>query len=243
MLLRPEPSRVFEHMSTDLFEYGGRHFLVIADRKSGWPTTCNLGRQITAQDIIAALREAFCNTAVPTILYSDGGPQFTSKAFRDFMQQWGVRHIVSSPHYPQSNGHAEASVKAMKALVKHCWNERTRNVDVNKWMEGLLQWRNTPRVDGRSPAQIRFGHPSRDTLPVHKRAFAPEWQKAIKQANANTQAFKLESKQCYDKTAHPLQPFNVGANVVVQDHATKQWDKYGTIVHGTIVGDNRDYLI
>ena len=31
-----KPSRVFEHMSTDLFSHGGQNFIVVANVKSGW---------------------------------------------------------------------------------------------------------------------------------------------------------------------------------------------------------------
>ena len=31
-----KPSRVFEHMSTDLFSHGGQNIFVVADVKSGW---------------------------------------------------------------------------------------------------------------------------------------------------------------------------------------------------------------
>ena len=235
-----EPERIFQHMASDLFSYGGRNFLVMTDIKSGWPTTYDLGRQISAKHIIDVIRKTFTATVVPTVLYTDGGPQYSANITREFLQQWGVRHIMSSPHYPQSNSHAEASVKAMKKLVKSCWDKRSHNLDRNKWALGLLQWRNTPRADGLSPAQIVFGHPARDTLPVHKRAFAPEWQKAVKEVDCHTEERKCKMEQCYNASAHDLPSFNMGTKVVVQDHSTKKWDKSGIIVQ---IGDNRDYWI
>ena len=236
----PEPSRVFEHMCTDLFTYGGRNFLIVTDVKSGWPTTFNLGRNISATHIIGALREVFQDTAVPTILYSDGGPQYTSRVCQQFLQEWGVKHVVSSPHYPQSNGCAEASVKGMKKLVKRCWDRRARTIDKDKWAKGLLQWRNTPRANGLSPAQVLFGHPARDILPVHKRAFAKEWQKSIKDVDTLAADIKQKLEKRYNSSARPLPPLQLGSKVAVQDHNTKKWNKYGIIVH---VGDNRDYMV
>ena len=235
-----EPERIFQHMASDLFSHGGRNFLVITDIKSGWPSTYNLGRQIGAKDIVNALRQTFTDTAVPTVLYTDGGPQYTANITKEFLQQWGVRHVTSSPHYPQSNSHAEASVKAMKKLVKSCWDTRSRNIHKHKWASGLLQWRNTPRADGLSPAQIVFGHPARDTLPIHKRAFAPEWQKAVKDADSCAQERKYRVEQRYNATARDLPALETGTNVVIQDHSTKRWDKRGVIVQ---TGEHRDYYI
>ena len=61
----PSPDRVFEHLATDLFEYGGCHFLVVTDLKSGWPTTYKLGFTITASVVISALRQTFVDTPSP----------------------------------------------------------------------------------------------------------------------------------------------------------------------------------
>ena len=143
----------------NFFKYGGCHFLIVTNLKSGWPTTYKLGFTIIASVVISALRQTFADTAVPTILYSDGGPQFTARAMGHFLQDWGVQHEMSSPHYPQSNGFAEADVKAMKALVRQCWEITSCTVNADKWAKGLLQWRNTPQADGLSPAQVVYGHP------------------------------------------------------------------------------------
>ena len=73
-----------------------------------------MGHNTTSSHLVRVLRQCFCRTAVPDILWSDGGPQFTSKCFHDFSRQWGFIHKVSSPYYPQSNGKVEAMVKSMK---------------------------------------------------------------------------------------------------------------------------------
>ena len=234
----PEPTRIFEHMAADLFSYGGVQFLVITDIKSGWPTTYNLGRRVNSQDVIDALRKTFTDTAVPTTLYSDNGPQFKSRDTQRFLQQWGVNSVTSSPHYPQSNGHAEASVKAMKRLVKRCWDARTGNVNSDQWAKALLQWRNTPRDNGLSPAQVVFGHPARDSLPVHKRAFAPEWQRHVHEADIAIQQQKVERH--YNASAHELPELQPGTPVAIQNHQSKRWNIYGTVIE---VGNNRDYMI
>ena len=76
------------------------------------------------------------------LLWSDGGPQFTSHVFADFLQTWGVTHVTFSPHYPQSNGKAEATVKYMKKLISAAWTGRSVNWD--QLSRALLQYRNTP---------------------------------------------------------------------------------------------------
>ena len=41
---------------------------------------------------------------VPRCIVSDGGTQFTSQEFKDFMKAWGIQHRVTSPTNAQSNG-------------------------------------------------------------------------------------------------------------------------------------------
>ncbi|KAK7074269.1 hypothetical protein SK128_004328, partial [Halocaridina rubra] len=45
-----------------------------------------------------------------------GGP-VKSTDFLNFMERWGIHHGMSSFHYPLSNGHVEAAVKAVKHLI------------------------------------------------------------------------------------------------------------------------------
>ena len=70
---------------------------------------------------------------------------------------------MSSPHYPQSNGHAEAAVKAMKSLLKK--SSPSGHINSDEFQRGLLEWRNTPSSDGQSPAQILLGRQLRSDIP------------------------------------------------------------------------------
>ena len=93
----------------------------------------------TATQLISALRASFCCTGVPDTFWSDGGPQFTSKQFKDFAKQWSFRHATSAPQYPQSNGKAEATVKSMKKSLRAAWTGRPINHD--HLARALLQYR------------------------------------------------------------------------------------------------------
>ncbi|XP_037800547.1 uncharacterized protein LOC119595491 [Penaeus monodon] len=93
----------------------------------------------------------------------------SSQEFSIFLQRWGVHHIMSSPHYPQSNGHAEAAVKKVKYLIMK--TAPNRNIDCEEFDRGLLELRNTPNFAGRSPAQILFGMPFRSCVPAHYSTF------------------------------------------------------------------------
>ena len=81
--------------------------------------------------------------------------------------------MKSSPHYPQSNGLAEAAVKSMKTT-------KNGNLDMDEFpfqfRQGLLEWSNTPDSNGHSPAQKLYGHPLQSFVLAHHRSFATEWQ-------------------------------------------------------------------
>lgn len=145
LLLRDSfPEFPFEFASADMFSCQGWEFLVFSDRLSGWPCVARIGRSASSCDVIHQLRRWFSDVGVPSVLLTDGGPQLSSLQFASFCRTWGIDHRKSSPHYPQSNGHAELSVKA----VKHLIYKTTKNgdLDIDEFQRGLLEWRNTPRT-------------------------------------------------------------------------------------------------
>ena len=57
-------------------------------------------------------------------------------------------HENSSPYYPQSNGLSESAVKQMKFLLEKVGE------NLDEFSSSLLEFRNTPNVSGKSPAQM-----------------------------------------------------------------------------------------
>ena len=99
MIVRTPAERPFQELAVDFAFVCGSNYLIMVDCYTDWPSI-HLMRHFTTSDaLIAALRNYFACTAVPDILWSDGGPQFTSKKFADFLREWGVEHKISSPHY------------------------------------------------------------------------------------------------------------------------------------------------
>lgn len=232
------PSRVFESVSADYFHLAGRTFLVYVDRLSGWPYVCSCSRPASAAQLVCFLRSVFADTGVPVAIRTDGGPQFTSSTLRRFLARWGVEHRVTSPYNPRANGHAESAVKIVKKLITT--TAKDGRLDCDDFARGLLELRNTPRANGRSPAQVLFGHPLRSTVPAHHRSFAPEWQRAADVCDAKASLLRRQAKERHDATARTLTVLRIGSYVDVQDHVSGRWDRMGVIVG---VGKRRDYLV
>ncbi|XP_059091117.1 uncharacterized protein K02A2.6-like [Tigriopus californicus] len=235
-LILTEDSRyAFEETSADLFSYGNSTYMVYVDRFSGWPVLEHFGTCPSTSRVITSLKKIFCDYGVPRVFASDGGKQFDSAEFRAFCTEWHIQQRVSSPGYAQSNGHAEAAVKAMKALVKKYTNSGHRDIE-GLW-EAVLEWRNVPRQkDGLSPAQIRFGHSMRTRLPAHPSSLQKQNLPQKSPTKGNNRV-----KQNYDKASRSLRPLQVGTTVIIQDQSgRKEWNRVGIV---TASRSHRDYDI
>ncbi len=238
-MVKPTPDRPFQQIAVDFAAYGGRQFLIVVDCRTDWPDVIEMGNDTTTPKLIYALRDHLCRTAVPDVLWSDGGPQFTSAKLATFLNDWGVTHKTSSPRYPQSNGKIEATVKSMKKLISAAWTGRS--IDWDKLSRSLLQYRNTPsRKDGRSPAQKLFGQPVQDSLPAHRRSFAEEWQQSSDDTDRKAAISEQQGQRYYNQHARDLAQLQIGSPVAIQNPTSHAWDIYGTV---TAVGPHRRYFV
>nr|XP_047131896.1 uncharacterized protein K02A2.6-like [Hydra vulgaris] len=159
LMLTPDvPTRPWQKLETDLFQWANKNYLIIVDYYSLWTEVFLLPNTGSA-NVIQACKESFSRNGIPEDLVSDIGTQYSSKVFRQFSQQWQFKHITSSPHYAQPNSLAEATVKSVKMLIKKCYMS---NKDIYK---GILILRNTPIKCGLSPAELLHGRQLRDNLP------------------------------------------------------------------------------
>ena len=127
----------------------------------------------------------------------------------------------------------------MKKLIVSSWAGSGLDEDI--LARSLLQYRNTPsRRDGLSPAQKLFGHPLQDTLPAHRRSFAPEWQRGAEEVERRAVAHQDQVERTYNLHTRALPDIHVGSNVVVQNPCTKLWDIYGVVVE---IGPYRRYHV
>lgn len=114
------------------------------------------------------------------------------------------------------------------------------NIDSEEFLKALLEFRNTPKEGGLSPAQIIFGHPLRSYIPAHHRSFDKKWQLMRKDYDKKCAEIKKKSCANYNLKAKPLINLKIGQGVWIQDGITKKWNKFGTIIGK---GKFRDYLV
>ena len=97
------------------------HYLIIIDCLSDWPTIVPLGRQISAKHLLDALTELFSHTAIPAVVWSDIGPQFTAKQFQAFAKQWGFQHRTSAPRAMQWQGRVCSEINEKADSCSMVW--------------------------------------------------------------------------------------------------------------------------
>ena len=208
-------SRPMEKVSSDLFQIGNKHYVVIVDRFSGFTWVEKLTKLDSAA-IIRALEKVFLDFGYPESIRTDGGPQFRT-LFTKFCEDNGIAQETSSPYHPESNGHAEAAVKSMKGLLKKC----------NNWDQfklALREWRNTPRTGSSiSPAELMFQFRQNTKLPTLKKHSSKE---QICEENSSCFSGHSQSSESFDKCQEKLP---IGTHVLVQDTISKKWDGKGVI--------------
>ncbi|XP_030039191.2 uncharacterized protein K02A2.6 [Manduca sexta] len=114
LLSHEQPEIPWQKVATDLFDYNNKKFLLVVDYYSNYIEIAQLSNDYRSQTVIQHLKSIFSRHGIPLQLVSDGGPPFNSQEFLKFMCDWDIEHIKSSPHFPQSNGLAEVSVKIIK---------------------------------------------------------------------------------------------------------------------------------
>ena len=109
--------------------------------------------------MIVQLKSLFSRHGIPSTLMSDGGPQFSSAEFKQFTNEWGIEHKMSSPYYPQSNGLVENCVKVVKRILG-----KAADRGEDPYL-AMLAYRSSPLDCGKSPSELLFGRKIRSRLP------------------------------------------------------------------------------
>ena len=114
------------------------------------------------------------------------------------------------------------------------------NLDKEEFQIGLLEFRNTPKAHGLSPAQILFGHPLRSPVPAHHTTFAKSWRDMMHACEQVAAKGKQKIEEQYNSHARALPPLKPGTSVRIQYPISKLWETCGTIIS---VGKSRDYHV
>lgn len=74
-------------------------------------------KEATAKNVIIFLvLEVFNKFVVPEIIHSDNGQQFISETFRDMIETYGIKHLITAFYSPQSNASESVNQSVLTAI-------------------------------------------------------------------------------------------------------------------------------
>lgn len=227
----PIPSRPWQLVSQDIFHHEDKNYLVTVCHFSDW-IECDPLDDTLSSTIVNKTKAHFSRYGVADVCHTDNGPQFTSKEYQEFAQNWGFVHSTSSPYHSQGNGKAESAVKICKGFL-----QKSTDFDA-----ALLHYRNTaPQGYTYTPAQRMLCRRSRTLLPTRA--------DLLEQESINTETViediihrRAQSKAQYDKTAGQQHaPLDVGSRVYVKPPPQRHGTPW---VSGNIIArSDRNYTI
>lgn len=126
--------------------------MTYSDRLAGWLEVAELPSGAATHRIMSQMRLYFTRWGAPEQISMNGETNLVG-----FFKRWAATMHLSSAHYPQSNGRANAAVKSAKRILR---GNITASASLNrdKVSLTLLQYLNMPRrgID-KSPAQLATG--------------------------------------------------------------------------------------
>ena len=142
---------------------GNQYLLTIMCSSTRYPEAIPL-RNISSKVIVNELTKFFTKFGIPGSVQSDQGTNFTSKLFKEAMKMLGVKHYLSSPYHPESQGALERFHQTLKSmLTKYCFETEKDWDDGVPYM--LFYTREACQESlGFSPNELLFGRELRGPL-------------------------------------------------------------------------------
>ncbi|KAI4890200.1 hypothetical protein NFI96_001996, partial [Prochilodus magdalenae] len=225
------PSRPWQRVAVDLCEFKKQNYLVVSDYFSRFLEVLHLPTTTSSQ-VVSRLKATFARYGIPEVLVSDNGPQLASAEMSEFSKSYDFTHVTSSPHFPQSNGHAERAVQIAKHVLRQ-----------DDPLLALMAYRATPNSStGVSPAELLMGRKIRTTLPVLQDNLKPSWPNLDKVKQADKSA-KQRQAYYYNRRngVQELPPLRLGDSVLTKLDGQKQWTT-PAVVHSTS-STPRSYIV
>ena len=155
---------------------------------------------------VETICEVFSEFGLLENVRSDGGKNFLSNQFTQFLNHLGIDLTFCSAYHHSIN-QAEHAIRNVKNLMKCCGS-------TNKpWRISLLEYLATPLSAGLPSPAAMMGREFRGLLP-HLQHFLPDSTKEC-------------LVQCHENQIHPnghnLPDISIGSTVTFLDHRTNEW--------------------
>lgn len=251
-------SSIFEHVHLDIIgpilsTYRGNKYIITAtDAFSKWAFAKPVQSILTADLINFVESKIFAVHGKPECIITDRGAQFTSKEWKEFVEDNQFDHRLTTPYHPQSNGIDERVNGTLIRILRTYVDDNHSDWDFKlKW--ALYLYNTTVHEStGMTPYQIMFGKDHRSPLKNRRGdrinlkrldKIRDEIRRSADEMNAKAQE---KQKRSYDKHkrshSYDVGDFIMIRNQIVPQHkASKFYPKWlGPYIIIDIIGDNHN---
>ena len=169
-LLNPiKINQIFERVGIDFVgplpktRKGNKYICVITEYLTKWPEAKAM-KKATAQNVVEFLYETIiCRFGCPQIIQSDRGSHFNNQIMEDLCKKFMIKHKLSSPYHPQTNGLVERFNRTLcETLAKLILKENQWDQHINS---ALFAYRTMKQgTTKRTPFYMMYGKEA--TLPI-----------------------------------------------------------------------------
>src|SRR3989440_9705887 len=146
---------------------GNRYILVTTDYLTKWPEAKAM-KDATATNVVKFIYEVIiCRHGCPKIILSDRGTHFRNKLVEELCEKFEIKHKLSAPYHPQTNGLVERFNKTLcESLAKvieeeNQWDEHIEEV--------LFAYRTTKHnTTKKTPFELVYGRKAKLPIDNHE---------------------------------------------------------------------------
>ena len=208
--------------------HGNHVLLVLTDKFSKWTELIPL-RGATTENLQKAIRERIiARFGTPRVFWSDNGTQFTSRKFRNFLEDLGIRQQFTAPYTPQENT-TERMNRTVKTMIAQYteqdhrgWDEtlpelqlaiNTAQSEATGYSAAFLVQGREPRLPRALYDEVTLGGGSDE--PHHRKS--ERLKEIFKLARHHQQLAHQQQAKYYNLRRRDWKP-NIGQRVLIRDH-------------------------
>lgn len=193
------PRRPWQKIGTDIATLGNVKLLVTGCYYPNFVIAMKLPERPTTQSIIVRVEYLFFLFGLCDVLMTDADSLFCTGDFKKCVLKWSFRHAVSSAHYHQSHGKAEAAVAIVKRIM------RRTGVLQQELDRGIMAYNDTPQemLGNATPSQIFHSRRTKTELPMNPRWLQPRTECHRNALEARRHHIEI-MKRSYDRGANEL---------------------------------------
>ena len=237
-LMQPDlPTRPWERLGTDIFEFKGPKYLMIVDYYSRF-LVIRLLSDISAETICNHFTSVLAEYGLPSIIFADFGTQYISQKFKDNCAKSGDTITFSSPYHHQANSLAERAVGTCKSLWKKAV-ESSRCPYTALWM-----YRVTP-LDNHlpSPYELLYGRKPKTLMPSSKKDLQSRHPDNVNHQEKNYERQQRQAEAYDRKASIDKRILNNMEPVYVRNTIKKIWEPGVILNRPNPIREPRTYIV